>query len=130
MKKWVSYFFIIAYLFTFSETKQLLKFPKLIEHYYSHTKKDNNVTIFSFLKAHYIEDHGKDADYKEDMKLPFKSHDNQCHSTNYTTTTPPKQFEFSFENLNFSSSIKANFGYIEPITSNNKESIFRPPVLA
>jgi hypothetical protein len=107
----------------------MLKLPNLIEHYYSHTHKDKNTTIFSFLKMHYLDNHGKDADYKEDMKLPFKTHDNPSHSISSTTTTPPKSFEFSFENQNFSEVVKNYFGYIEPITSHHLLSVFRPPVL-
>ncbi|WP_124642732.1 hypothetical protein [Amniculibacterium aquaticum] len=130
MKKWISYILIVVYLFTFSEVKQLLKIPNLIEHYFTHSQKDSSTTIFSFLKMHYLEDHGKDADYKEDMKLPFKTHDNQCHAISSSTTTPPKSFEFSFENHFYAESTKSNFGYIESITSQKIHSVFRPPVRA
>lgn len=129
MKKILVYFMLLVYLFSFSEAKQLLKLPNLVEHFYSHTQKDQNTTLFSFLKMHYWDNHGKDSDYKEDMKLPFKTHDTQCHAIS-STTTPPKYFEFIFENYSFSIKSNSNFNYLEPVTFQQIHSVFRPPVFA
>ncbi|MBS1549749.1 MAG: hypothetical protein JSS94_07790 [Bacteroidetes bacterium] len=128
MKKFLTYLMLMIYLFSFSEAKQLLKLPNLVEHYYSHVEKDQKTTLFSFLKMHYWDNHGKDADYKEDMKLPFKTHDSQCHAQNLNPVAPPKNFEFSFENFIDFLENKAVFTYHEPFTTSTIHSIFRPPV--
>ena len=128
MKKYTAYLLLCIYLFSFSEARQFLKLPHLVEHYYTHVEKDHSTTLFSFLKMHYWDNHGQDADYKEDMKLPFKTHDSQCHSNTFNCTIPQDYFEIAFENQILFLTSKAFFGYSEFIPSQSTHSIFRPPV--
>ena len=72
MKKSLVYVLLFVYLFSFPEMRQLLKVPNLVEHYISHKIKDRNTTLYSFIKMHYLDEQKQDADYKQDMQLPFK----------------------------------------------------------
>lgn len=63
-----------------TELYQLLKLPFLVEHFIEHKEQNKDITLMQFLYLHYAYGDVKDADYEEDMKLPFKSH-------NHTITT-------------------------------------------
>jgi hypothetical protein len=52
---------------------QLLKLPLLVSHYIKHKKESPYITFGSFFKMHYIDPQPMDADYNEDMQLPFKT---------------------------------------------------------
>lgn len=127
MKKWLSYILITFYLFSNTEIKQLLKAPKLIEHYITHKKSNPKITVFAFIKMHYLDDIKKDADYKEDMKLPFKSHDFSCF--NFTIQAPPKSFTFQIPEYQHFVENTQNFYYTEGFTVQLQSFIFRPPIL-
>lgn len=129
MKKWLSYFLFVVYLFSYSEAHQFLKIPNLITHYYAHAQKDHSTTLFSFLKMHYLEDHGKDLDHNEDMKLPFKSHDTHCHALSSGITIPPETYTIELHNKNFVPEKEKLFFYKEPFSTSLITSILRPPIL-
>lgn len=59
-----------------TELYQLLKLPFLVEHFIQHKEQNQDITLVEFLCLHYAHGDVKDADYEEDMKLPFKSHSN------------------------------------------------------
>lgn len=63
----------MCFLVSTTELSQLLKLPKLIEHYAQHKERNQGLSFIAFLSLHYMVDHGMDADYKEDMQLPFKT---------------------------------------------------------
>ncbi len=73
MKRLVAITLIACVLVSTTELCQLLKMPKLIEHFIQHRKQNSAMSFQAFLSLHYWVDHGMDADYKEDMQLPFKS---------------------------------------------------------
>jgi hypothetical protein len=60
------------------ELYQLLKLPVLIEHFMEHQEQNKDITLIEFLYLHYANGDVRDADYEKDMKLPFKSHSNNC----------------------------------------------------
>ncbi len=128
MRKFICVFLVSVYLFSNSEAKQFLKIPKLIEHFYNHKERDASTTLISFLKLHYLDDHGKDADYKEDMKLPFKTHDSHCHAITTGITTPPKTLEICIDKSIFLLEKRPHYVYTEPITNLFNMAVFRPPV--
>ena len=79
MKKWVAIFFLSLYLLSTTEAHQLLKLPLLVQHYFEHKAENNRITLLSFLNMHYAETVVYDADYAQDMQLPFKTHaENFC----------------------------------------------------
>ncbi len=59
-----------------TEAHQLLKIGYLVEHYLEH-KNASNLNLLEFIDLHYVQPTVVDDDYAEDMKLPFKSH-NEC----------------------------------------------------
>lgn len=78
MKKVFTYLIISLYLLGSTEAYQLLKIGYLVEHYIEH-RNENNLSLLDFIDVHYIQPTVVDADYAEDMKLPFKSH-GDCHA--------------------------------------------------
>ena len=59
---------------------QLVKLPILVEHFIEHKKTNQSLSLWQFLDMHYAHGDVMDADYDQDMKLPFKSHDG-CFSS-------------------------------------------------
>ncbi len=127
VKKHLAYFLLIVYLFSFTETKQLFKTANLVEHFILHKAKNPDFSVYAFFKMHYFDKTVKDADYKEDMKLPFKTHD--CYAVSVNLATPPKIFEFSFECRKLFLEKKQHFTYSESYTSSKISSVFRPPIV-
>ena len=61
-------------MISLTEFNQLMKFPLLIDHFFEHKEKDDNLSLWKFLNMHYAYNKAKDSDYAKDTKLPFKSH--------------------------------------------------------
>lgn len=76
LKKIFAISLLSIYLFSSTELPQLLKMPLLVEHFIEHREQNQQITLWQFLYLHYVIDHGRDADYRKDMQLPFKTHDN------------------------------------------------------
>ena len=89
MKKLISVAILSLYLISATELYQLLKMPLLIEHFIQHREENKSITLFSFLQMHYFDGDKKDADYEQDMKLPFKTHCENAHHT-YLALIPQK----------------------------------------
>ncbi|MET3877219.1 hypothetical protein [Chitinophaga sp. OAE865] len=83
MRKAVAIFLMALYLLGTTEAGQVLKLPLLVEHYIKHKGESPGTTIFSFFKMHYVDPQPYDADYQQDMELPFKT----C--LYFFTLTPP-----------------------------------------
>jgi hypothetical protein len=75
VRKRLAILFVAIYLLGTTEAYQLLKVPALIVHYVQHAREDPELDLFSFLRMHYAEDQVFDADWQQDMQLPFKSHE-------------------------------------------------------
>lgn len=69
-------------------TREILKLPLLVDHYYDHLEEKNSRSLVSFLVMHYYIEDGTDTDAAEDNQLPFKSAE---HAVNFsfTSVTPP-----------------------------------------
>ena len=61
------------YLFGSTNACQLLKLPLLASHYLNHKQESPYITLYSFVKMHYIDDQPFDEDYAQGMQLPFKT---------------------------------------------------------
>ena len=59
-----------------TQVTELFKLPKLFEHYKMHSNWNEQISFLEFLAEHYSEGNTKNADYDEDMKLPFKTMNN------------------------------------------------------
>jgi len=127
VKRPIIYFFLSIYLLSFTEAKQLLKFPNLVEHYISHTITNKNTTLISFVKMHYVDKHVVDSDYRQDMKLPFKTHEANTFVVNPLTI--PENFGFAVNLPKLFKEKTLIFSYSPNYSSNPLGSIFRPPIL-
>ena len=76
LKKFTAILLLTAYLFSTTELHQLLKLPAVFEHFAEHRQKNKTMSFLQFLDMHYMHGSPKDKDYREDMKLPFKTADN------------------------------------------------------
>lgn len=76
MKGSIAIFLLSIYLFGTTEAYQALKLPLLIEHYVKHKHENPRLTMLGFLRLHYSDKAVFDADYRQDMRLPFKTQDN------------------------------------------------------
>jgi hypothetical protein len=96
LKKIITYIAISFYLLGTTEASELLKLGNFISHYIEHKNADN-LSILDFINIHYVKATVVDDDFKEDQKLPFKSH-NDCkliiaqvdkiHNNDYCIVTP------------------------------------------
>ena len=75
LKRVISILFLSAYLFSFTELHQLLKLPVLIEHFQEHRQEESSISLWSFLKMHYLEKIVVDKDYQRDQQLPLRDAD-------------------------------------------------------
>ena len=69
MKRHFSIFLLTIYRFSFTEVKEVLKIPALIEHYQEHKSENKNISIIGFIALHYLSGSQKDSDYEKDMKF-------------------------------------------------------------
>jgi hypothetical protein len=81
LKKVIAILFLIGYLLSATEFRQLLKFPLLVEHFAEHKRADKDLSLWQFLRMHYANGNPRDADYDKDMQLPFKTSDNVSIAT-------------------------------------------------
>lgn len=52
---------------------QLMKLPKLYDHFVEHKSLDKNVNVIAFIAMHYMGKDIQDSDHEKDMSLPFKT---------------------------------------------------------
>lgn len=125
MKKWFIYFLLFTYLTSFSEVRQLVKMPRLIEHYISHKIANHDLSIYDFFKIHYIDEQIVDSDYKQDMKLPFKTHD--FSSSTITLNIPPEKATINLQRHLVFVDDSNNFSYSEKYYPSVFQKIWEPP---
>lgn len=128
MKKYLVYVLLFVYLFSFPEMRQLLKVPNLVEHYISHKIKDRNTTVYSFIKMHYLDEQKQDADYKQDMQLPFKSH--EICALSVPVAALPAVFTFTFDSKSEPVSVVRTFIYSEKYYPTVFGKVWQPPKLS
>ena len=125
MKKWFIYFLLFTYLTSFCEVRQLAKFPNLVEHFISHKLSNSDMSIFAFLKMHYIDAQVKDTDYKQDMKLPFKTHDFSSSIVNLNI--PPETPSLNIVQQSVFVDRSTHFSYSEKFYPSVFSKIWEPP---
>ena len=123
MKKYITIFLLLCYMFSMTELHQVLKAPLLVEHYYEHNDS-SELSVLDFLEMHYLNGNVKDADYEKDMKLPFKSF--QDNHPNVVLSLPETTNFFNF--IVYSVSVQKSFCFENQVnTSNFLTSIWQPP---
>lgn len=125
MKKWFIYFLLFTYLTSFCEVRQLVKMPKLIEHFITHKIGDSEMSVYAFFKMHYIDEQIVDSDYNQDMKLPFKTHD--FSSVLIVLNIPPENSTVNIQRPSMYVDYSSNFSYSEKYFPSVFQKIWEPP---
>jgi len=74
MKRTIAIFYLFTFLSANTACGEVWKLPVLVQHYWEHSKKENNITLFEFLIIHYSDrsNHPANSTHHHE-KLPFKS---------------------------------------------------------
>ena len=74
MKRTIAIFFLFTFLSANTAFGEVWKLPVLVRHYWEHSKKENNICFFEFLRIHYSDrsNHPAGSTHHHE-KLPFKS---------------------------------------------------------
>ena len=74
MKRTIAIFFLFTFLSANTAFGEVWKLPVLLQHYWEHTKNENNITLLEFLIIHYSDRSNHSANSTHHHKnLPFKS---------------------------------------------------------
>lgn len=125
MAKYITILFLSVYLFTIVQVGELLKIPNMIEHYNDHQEHKPKIGFWEFVCIHYAHGEVNDEDFSKDMKLPFKSHgDNcQCNIVFY-----PATHSYTLATAIFPSTYKPeNFNYTFSVSSHCRTAVWQPP---
>ncbi len=94
LKKNSALLFLTIYLFSATTTRELLKLPYEVDHYYQHNTQNKQIGIISFQNLLYNKGAASHVSRKDDNRLPFKStHINTGGS--FISLTPPLFIEIS-----------------------------------
>jgi hypothetical protein len=88
------------YLLSATAIHELIKVPRLVEHYFDHNREEIPVGLFHYLTLHYGIEDGTDKDAAEDSQLPFKA--SEYFSTISFVSVPPPVIN---QNIRFTESI-------------------------
>lgn len=75
MRRLAAIFLLTSYMLSATELYEFVKLPMLVKHFIEHKEENKHMTLLEFLSSHYAHDSKVDKDFKDDMKLPFKSCD-------------------------------------------------------
>ncbi len=126
MKNQAAILLLAVHLMAYTNLEQILKFPKLVDHFLQHRSQNNNLGFIDFLEMHYCTDSDAKAD-DDDMKLPFKVMDFHIashvlivtDSQGYNVVVPEKLCPIVFY-----------CHYIEMIPVKLTTSLLRPPIFS
>ena len=116
---------MFAYLSNFTEVRQLVKLPNLLEHYITHKLLNENMSMYAFFKMHYLDEQIVDSDYQQDLQLPFKTHD--LSSTLITINIPPEKTAIKLQHHLMLVDYSDNFSYSEKFFPSVFQKIWEPP---
>jgi hypothetical protein len=120
MRKLIAIFFLAVFSFSFTEMRQFLKVPYLVQHYHDHVARGDK-SFAGFLRQHYLINHKDDGDKEKDNNLPFKS-------TEVNTTTSVT-FHTPIEGIQPQRPVIARVFLYNPssILTEHCFSVFHPP---
>ena len=76
------------YMLSATAIHEVIKLPKLVEHYLDHSREEVQIGLFQYLSLHYGIEDGTDEDAAEDNQLPFKSSE-FFSSVSFVSVKPP-----------------------------------------
>lgn len=113
---------LLLYLISFTEFREVLRLPLLVEHYYEHKGQVAEMSFLDFLVMHYETDVPHDD---TDMSLPFKD----CgHSLNISLAATPTQ-RIALHSLQEVYTLTYTFFYLQHEPKLLAANIFQPPKL-
>jgi hypothetical protein len=122
MKQVIAFIFSITFLGSNTEIHQLIKLPKLANHFLHHKTENGKISFIDFLQLHYSANHPIDNDENEDNNLPFKSTTNIAHTD--VTIVHAKKVNHKVEYIIVG---KKHSMYCLNIPNTIATSIFHPP---
>lgn len=78
MQRRAARLFLLIFLMQMTQLGEFARLPLLVQHYVQHKHLHPETTIYSFFKMHYLDKTVVDADYDQDMQLPFKTIHMHC----------------------------------------------------
>jgi hypothetical protein len=76
------------YMLSATDIHEVIKLPMLVEHYFDHSREDQQIGFFQYLTLHYGIEDGTDKDAAEDRQLPFQSSE-YFSSVSFVSINPP-----------------------------------------
>ena len=76
------------YMLSATAIHEVVKLPRLVEHYFDHSQEDQQTGLFQYLTLHYGIEDGTDKDAAEDRQLPFQSSE-YFSSISFVSVKPP-----------------------------------------
>lgn len=87
MKIRMAKFLLFIFMVQSTQFGEVLKVPLLVAHFIQHKHLYPDTTAYGFIKMHYFDKTVVDADYAQDMQLPFKTVD--THFLSLHLSLPP-----------------------------------------
>ena len=115
---------LVVYLFSATTSREFLKLPVLVEHYFDHMEENKSIAFVRYLIQHYYAEDGTDQDAAEDKRLPFKSPENNTLS--FVSLKPPCLFiSADKDEMYFNKSFRIQDDRLR--TSRYPDAIWQPP---
>lgn len=114
---------LLIHLLGNTELCQLLRVPKIFEHYQEHQLWNANASFLGFITMHYLGNDGIDGDEDQDKELPFM---HILHQTTLVSTAPPHVCSAVLKRINAelkTFTIRDNFN-VRPVYT---VTLLRPP---
>lgn len=126
MQKQIVRFILVIFLMQSTLLGEFAKMPLLVQHFMQHKKLHPETTVYSFIKMHYLDKTVIDADYAQDMQLPFKTI--ELHAFSLQLYLPPAFLKLK---PNFAMHCKQKIPYTSiSLPFSSAHSIFQPPKMA
>lgn len=116
---------MLLFLFGSTEAYQLLKLPLLVKHYVHHKRGNPELTVVAFLKMHYPNKIVVDADFQQDMQLPFKTNGAKILQTASVVLPAPRIIIETIPAPLVKQSIALHQEQLNPLQPS--QDIFQPP---
>ena len=126
MKRRIARLFLVIFLMQMTQLGEFARLPLLVQHYIQHKHLHPETTIYGFFKMHYLDKTVVDADYAQDMQLPFKTVHLHCFALQMSMP----QMVLTLSNV-FFPLVKEEIADPQFILPNSSlSSIFKPPRMA
>jgi hypothetical protein len=110
----------LMYLISFTEFKEVLRLPLLVQHYDEHKAQVNDMSFFEFLAMHYKTDVAHD---EHDNQLPFKD----CSHSVIGQIVVLPTLKFSLSDQAEATAARYQFFYLQHEPKLFAVDIFQPP---